>query len=375
MKIGIDKLDFYVPPYYVDMVDLAQARGVDPDKYMIGLGQRQMAVTTSSQDVLTLAANAAQKILSKEDKQKIGMVIVGTESAVDESKATAINLHHLLGIQPFARAFDIKEACYGATAAVLMARDYVRSHPDEKVLVVASDIARYGLNTAGEATQGAGAVAMLICQNPQILELEEESLALTEDIYDFWRPQGEAYPRVDGKLSNETYMVSFSKVWTEYKNRYGQTFSDFSALAFHTPYTRMGLKALQPVIAGEDEEKKILENYQMSISYAKQVGNIYTGSLWLALISLLDAVKFDKGDRVGLFSYGSGAVAEFLVGKMVEGYTRSLDMEAHRHLLDNRKKLTVAEYEQIYQEKELAPAEIPYSLIENKNGVRKYAFD
>ena len=66
---------------------------------------------------MTFAANAAEAILTKEDKEAIDMVIVGTESSIDESKAAAVVLHRLMGIQPFARSFEIKEACYGATAA------------------------------------------------------------------------------------------------------------------------------------------------------------------------------------------------------------------------------------------------------------------
>ena len=40
------------------------------------------------------------------------MVIVATESAIDNAKAAAVQIHNLLGIQPFARRFEMKEACY-----------------------------------------------------------------------------------------------------------------------------------------------------------------------------------------------------------------------------------------------------------------------
>ena len=45
MNVGIDKINFFVPPYYIDMVDLAHAREVDPNKFTIGIGQDQMAVS------------------------------------------------------------------------------------------------------------------------------------------------------------------------------------------------------------------------------------------------------------------------------------------------------------------------------------------
>ena len=43
MNIGIEALSFYVPRYYLDLAALAAARGVNVDKYYIGLGQEKMA--------------------------------------------------------------------------------------------------------------------------------------------------------------------------------------------------------------------------------------------------------------------------------------------------------------------------------------------
>ncbi|PTK37009.1 hydroxymethylglutaryl-CoA synthase, partial [Staphylococcus nepalensis] len=105
MTIGIDQLNFYIPNFYVDMADLAEARNVDPNKFLIGIGQTEMAVSPVSQDIVTMGANAAQPILTEQDKKDITMVIVATESAIDSAKASAVQIHHLLGIQPFARCF------------------------------------------------------------------------------------------------------------------------------------------------------------------------------------------------------------------------------------------------------------------------------
>ncbi len=67
MNVGIDKIDFFVPPYFIDMTDLALARQVDPNKFHIGIGQDQMAVNPKSQDIITFAANACHSILSEEE--------------------------------------------------------------------------------------------------------------------------------------------------------------------------------------------------------------------------------------------------------------------------------------------------------------------
>lgn len=352
MTIGIDKISFFVPPYYVDMTDLALARGVDPNKFHIGIGQDKMAVNKKTQDIVTFAANAAKNIITKEDQAQIDMVIVGTESGIDESKASAVVLHRLLGIQPFARAFEIKEACYAGTAALQYAVAHIQSHPESKVLVVASDIAKYGLASGGEPTQGAGAVAMIVSANPRILELNDDSVALTQDIYDFWRPVGHDYPMVDGQLSNETYIQAFQKVWNEYQERYKKTLADFAALAFHIPYTKMGKKALLAAMDTEsaEEQERILTKYEASIIYSRQVGNLYTGSLYLGLISLLENGQLNAGDQIGLFSYGSGAVAEFFSGKLVENYQEYLLTELHQKQLEAREKLSISVYEEIFND-------------------------
>ena len=188
MKIGIDKIGFATAQYVLNMDDLAESRYVDPDKYSKGLLLNNLSITPVNDDIVTLGASAAESILSEEDKNTIDMIIVATESSVDQSKAASTYIHSLLGIQPFARSIEMKEACYGATAALDYARLHVQKHPESKVLVIASDVARYGVNTPGEPTQGAGSVAMLISKDPRILLLNDNSVAQTRDIMDFWRP-------------------------------------------------------------------------------------------------------------------------------------------------------------------------------------------
>lgn len=381
MNVGIDKISFFVPNYYVDMTDLALARNEDPNKFLIGIGQDQMAVAPVSEDIITFAANAAEKILTEADKDAIDMVIVGTESSVDESKAAAVILHRLLGIQEFARAFEIKQACYGGTAGLMMAKNHILQHPDKKVLVIAADIAKYGLNTGGEVTQGAGAVAMLISAEPRLLQLHDDNVTLTQDIYDFWRPFGEDYPTVEGKLSNETYIGAFEKVWQRYLAVNQASLQDFAALAFHIPYTKMGKKALLAGLATETEaeQTRILARYEESIAYSRRVGNLYTGSLYLGLISLLEnSQELAAGDRIGLFSYGSGAVSEFFSGTLLPDYQNQLYPDYHQALLDQRQRLTIPEYEAMFSEKITSETDktftdpVPFSIKKVSGKIRYY---
>ena len=350
MKIGIDKIGFAFPEFVLDLADLAAARNVDPNKFKIGLLQSEMAVTPVTQDIVTLGAQAAASILTEEDKQAIDMVIVGTESSVDQSKAAAVVIHSLLGIQPFARSIEMKEACYGATAGLSLAKTHIAQNPDSKVLVIASDIAKYGIASGGEPTQGAGAVAMLVTADPSILVLNSDNVCQTRDIYDFWRPNDDKYPRVDGKYSTEQYTDCLTTTFDYYKKKTGKDLEDFAAMCLHIPFPKQGLKGLRAIAANEDTLTRLTDRFYEAIIYNQVVGNIYTGSIFLSFLSLLEnSQALTAGDEILFYSYGSGAVCEIFSGRLVEGYQAYLQ-ENRMADLNQRTKLSVEEYEKIFFE-------------------------
>lgn len=352
MAIGIDKIGMYTPNQYMDLVTLAKARGVDPDKFTIGIGQDQMAVAPLSQDTVSMGANAAAKILTASDKAAIDLVVLGTETGVDHSKAGALYIHRLLGLNSKARVIEIKEACYGATAGLQFAKAHLLQNPQAKALVIGADIARYGLKSSGEVTQGAGAVAMLITANPRILALDLHSSYYSQDIDDFWRPLDHKTALVDGQYSNQAYIESFGIVFHDYLEATGLTVADFTALTYHLPYTKMGLKAMRQLFPEMSAEKQadLTAHYQQETRYSRQIGNIYTGSLYLALLSLLNHdAHLQAGDRIGLYSYGSGAVAEFFSGTLQPGYAQQLDPAYYQSMLDKRDSLSLQDYEALFE--------------------------
>ncbi|WP_421409885.1 hydroxymethylglutaryl-CoA synthase [Streptococcus suis] len=382
MNIGIDKIGFAAPDYVLDLADLAQARNVDPNKFKIGLLQSEMAVAPVTQDIISLGARAAEAILTEEDKQTIDMVIVGTESSVDQSKAAAVTIHGLLGIQPFARSIEMKEACYGATAGLSLAKSHIAQFPESKVLVIASDIAKYGVASGGEPTQGAGAVAMLVTANPRILVLNNDNVCQTRDIYDFWRPNYDKYPRVDGKFSTEQYTDCLTTTFDYYQQKTGKTLNDFGAMCLHIPFSKQGLKGLQAITQDAETLERLTERFQEAIIYNKVVGNIYTGSIFLSLLSLLENSRaLETGDQILFYSYGSGAVCEIFSGQLVEGYRDHLQ-ENRLEQLNQRTKLSVKEYEQVFFEEitldetgsslDLPEDQTPFALIKVDNHKRIY---
>lgn len=384
LAVGIDRISFATPHYYLNLTDLANARGIDPNKFTIGIGQSEQSVPPNHQDIVTLAAQAALPLLPHIDSNRLKMLIVGTESGVDASKSSALYVQNLLKLTPWVRSIEVKEACYGGTAALMMACDYVRAHAekDPQVLVIASDIARYGLATPGEVTQGAGAVAMLVSANPHVLKINDDSVVKSADIQDFWRPVYQDTALARGKFSTEQYIEFFCDVWQKYCAQNDCNFNDFAGLCFHLPYTKMGLKALKAAMdtcdnacayscdntcnaanLSESSRNRLLSRYEISTKYSRRVGNIYTGSLYLGLLSLLelDGLELDgcthenselpplkSGDKIGLFSYGSGAVGEFFSATLVPGFKDALFAREHADMLDSRVRLSVADYEAMF---------------------------
>ncbi|WP_425664117.1 hydroxymethylglutaryl-CoA synthase family protein [Gardnerella piotii] len=453
-KVGIDRITFATPNCYLSMKDLAIARGIDPNKFTIGIGQSQQAVPPNHQDIVTLGAQAALPLMPYIDSNRLKMVIVGTESGVDASKSSALYIHKLLNLSEWVRCVEVKEACYGGTAALMMARDYVLAHPGAQVLVIAADIARYGVGTPGEVTQGAGAVAMLVSENPRVLQINDDSVVKSAEIQDFWRPVYQSTALARGKFSTEQYIRMFCYVWQKYSAENDCNFNDFEAICFHLPYTKMGLKALRAGFEANsgvshtcdgvshtndgasttcDTRERLLARYQDSTQYSRRIGNIYTGSLYLGLISLLDydyfrnfddssvngnpsepacdssAITCDSseyacdsseyacdssavacdfpsathpnesplhpypllpGQKIGLFSYGSGAVAEFFSATLVPEWRSALFSNQHIKTLNNRTQLSVSQYEEMFNSAAPYSPQDFVSSQENRSGAR-----
>ena len=375
-RVGIDAMAFHGPECYIDMEDLARARGVAPEKFTQGIGQRQMAVATPCEDTVTLAAVAGQRALAEFDidPDEIGTLIVGTETGVDHSKPVAVYVHDLLGLSSTCRTFETKHACYGAMAGLTSASDWILAGRarGRKALIIASDIARYGIGTPGEPTQGAGAVAMVVAPNPRLLTLHTELEGdYTRQVMDFWRPLYSKYAFADGHYSIECYLEALSSCWQDAATKAGGRYDSFAietleACFYHVPFTRMAKKAHfrhWEVEQGQAIDPDSSLASEVSVSYRERVepwlslnaavGNIYTGSLFLSIMDFLRQLTIEREQRpVSLFSYGSGCGAAFSVASPSSGaseYRGAIDPAGH---LAERRRLTIEDYEALQEASE-----------------------
>lgn len=354
VKVGIDTLAIYISHYSLDLATLANARGIDPDKYYVGLGQRTMSVPPPGEDIVTMAANAGKQVIRDIDPNEIEMILFATESGIDQSKAAGIYIHDLLDLPPRCRVVELKQACYAGTAALQLSQPFLRENPDKKVLLVASDIARYGLGTPGESSQGCGAIAIILSANPRILALEPEYGIVTENVMDFWRPNYLHEALVEGKYSSKLYLTMLEKSWEQYQGISGRGFTDHAFYCYHTPVPRLVEKAHHSMLKFNGyehlSEDVCAKQINDSLEYGRKIGNSYTASLYVGLASLLDLANEDlTNKRIGFYSYGSGCVAEYFSGVVQPGYHNALHTEYHADLFAARTSLSYDEYVEFYK--------------------------
>jgi hydroxymethylglutaryl-CoA synthase len=353
LKVGIDAMSFYTPHYYLDLQILATARGVDVNKFYVGLGQKKMAVLPPDEDVVTMAADAGYRVLRDIDVNDIELLLFATESAIDQSKAAGIFVHNLLKLPSRCRVLELKQACYSATAGLQMALAMLRQRPEKKVLLIASDIAKYGLNTSGESSQGGGAVAMLLSVDPRLIEIEPEAGFYTEDVMDFWRPNYREEALVEGKYSCELYLKLVQRTWEQYAQLSKRTISDHARFCYHVPVPKLVEKAHQCLLKFNGlpklSDQELEEQLGPTLQYGRITGNCYTAALYLSLISLLENSNQDlTHQRIGFYSYGSGCVGEFFSGVIQPGYQKVLDADYHQTMLSTREAVTLEKYETFY---------------------------
>ena len=306
-------------------------------------GQHAIRILKSWEDTVTMAAMATIRLLRQSEGaiSRLRYLLTGTETGLDGSKALSAYLLGLLrragvDVPPTLSTAQVQHACAGGTVALLsLAALLATGSGDDCGVTVCSDIAHYSAPSSGEITQGAGAVAMLLRKDPRLLEIELGAIGhASKDVDDFFRPLGSRAAVVKGPYSVYCYHSAFRIAFTDYCKRSGQSVRDVlestDLFALHTPFPTMAVRALHNLLAEEtDMDSKEISNYidsrgiRGAVEPLSEIGNIYSGSVFLVLYFLLhqryQAVgEKIAGQRVLICSYGSGytmSVVSAVVGQ------------------------------------------------------------
>jgi 3-hydroxy-3-methylglutaryl CoA synthase len=368
--VGIDDLNLYAGSLAVEAADIAAARGT-PEVDLRRLQLVRRALAPSFEDPVTLAVNAARPLVEAAGHDAFELLIVATESGVDYGKPLSSYVHRHLGLGTRCRNLEVKHACYAATAGLQLATGWLRSSAPrgKKALVIATDMARRLFGDPAEPAEGAGAVALAVAAEPRILALEGRSGHAAREVYDVTRPTP-VLERANAGLSLGAYLDLLEIAWADYRG--GEPISleeHFAYIAYHTPLVPLVEKAHALLVeavredAGREEVRASFERLvRPSLGYCREVGNLYSGSLYAALAGLVDAAPaLASGARVGLYSYGSGSCAEFFsgivgpaarevvaargIGAALAARRRASVAEYEREVLETERGLTAAEFE------------------------------
>ncbi len=358
-RVGIEKITAYPCSMSLDMTELANARGADPAHPIEELMVTSRSVNPTWEDPVTMAVNAANQLLEGEERDSIEMVVVGTESSVDFGKPISTWVQRHAGLGANCRNFETKHACYGGTGGLMAAAHWVASgvRPGKKALVICTDQSRSHLGKPWEYVLGAGATAMLVSAQPEVVEFElGHNGYWTQEISDTYRPTSKhEVGHADTSLFG--YLDALEGSYDSFAERVGEPFeydAYFKKNVYHVPFGGMTFRAHKAMLRRFKRMKtsEARAHWQQktlpSLVYNSQFGGTYTSATFIALMGLIDqSDDLNPGDRISMYSYGSGSCAEFYSLKVGPQARERLAAQRMQERLDARAKLTVERYEEV----------------------------
>jgi len=388
MTTGIDAIAFNIAKLHLPIKTLAKARNIDPDKLEKGLGLLKMTLPDIHQDAVVFGANALTKLITQNniDPAEIARIYVGTESGIDSSKPIGSFLTALMeqkfGEGTFSNCdtVDFTFACIGGVDALQNCLDFIKLNPTKKAIVVTTDIAKYDLESTGEYTQGAGALAILVTANPAIISISNDWAVSTKGVFDFFKPYRtiskqeisgintnepwfdnleaeieihKDQPVFDGQYSNQCYTDRTREAYYRFKeatNTKGSLYNTWESIIMHLPYAYQGrrmfseifaLDADTPLLTGKEDavnyQTKVKEiaksdDYRNFVNQKLQpaepasslIGNLYTGSVFMGFLSALSHFATEgtdiTGKKIGFLAYGSGSKSKVFEGILQKGW-------------------------------------------------------
>lgn len=339
MSIGIVGYGGYVPRYRINAENIGAVWGVDGVARGKGLGIQRKSVPSPDEDVITIAVEAGRRAMkgSGVRGRDIGAVYVGSESHPYAVKPTATIVAEAIGAAPDLTAADYEFACKAGTAAIQTCMGLVSSNMIKYGMAIGADTSQGAPGDALEYSASAGGAAFVIGKDDLIAEINS-TVSYTTDTPDFWRREGQMYPRHAGRFTGEpAYFRHINACANKLFEITGTKPDDYQHAIFHQPNgkfpTRIG-KSMG--FTPEQLEHGLL---------TPVIGNTYSGAVPLGLTNVLDHSK--PGDQIFMISYGSGAGSDgfmLTVTDKIEEYRSTQGWKPLGQLVENYVELDYATY-------------------------------
>lgn len=362
--VGIDRARVYPSSLALGMRELCRARGADEAELREVMMIDERSVNPPWEDPVTMAVNAALPMLTDEDRERIELVLVASESSVDQEKPLSSWVHRYLGLKSSCRNLELKHACYGATAGVRLAASMISAgalRPGARALVISTDQSRTHFGKPWEYVMGCGAAALVVSEEPRLLELEPARFGVyAHEVSDLTRPTSRVETG-NSETSLLSYLSALDGAMEDFLAHEPEPV-DYDACfvkhIYHVPFGGMTLRAHRAALRhfGSSTKSEARASWERktapSLVHNRRMGGTYGASTFVALLGLLDSCpELRAGDRLSMFSYGSGSCAEFYAARLgsdPHAVAREAGLGA---LLDARRSITVREYEECERER------------------------
>jgi hydroxymethylglutaryl-CoA synthase len=297
--VGIITYGVYIPRYRIRVEEIARVWGANAADITGGLGVFEKSVPDMDEDSATIAVEAARNALLRRqiNPKDIGAVYVGSESHPYAVKPTACTVGEAIGATPHMTAADFEFACKAGTAGIQTCMGMVASGMITCGLAIGSDVAQGAPSDALEYTAAAGGAAFVIGRDDPIAVLNH-TCSYTTDTPDFWRREGQNYPRHGGRFTGDPgyfkHVEGATRLLFEQLNKSAK---DYEYAVFHQPNAKFPQKVAR-VLGFKPEQ------IRPGLVVAR-LGNTYSGASPIGLAATLDIAK--PGDRIFVASFGSGA--------------------------------------------------------------------
>lgn len=296
---GIVTYGTHIPRYRITVEEIARVWGANAADVSGGIGVHEKSVPDMDEDTITIAVTAARHALSRRavPPDDIGAVYVGSESHPYAVKPSACTVGEAIGATPAMTAADFEFACKAGTAGIQTCMGLVKSGMIPCGLAIGADAAQSAPGDALEYTAAAGGAAFVIGETDPIATIHQ-TCSFTTDTPDFWRREGQRYPRHGGRFTGEPgYFKHVDGASRMLLERTGLTASDYTYAVFHQPNAKFPRRMAAMLGFSEEQIAPGL--------VVPRLGNTYSGASMVGLAATLDVAR--PGDRIFVTSFGSGA--------------------------------------------------------------------
>lgn len=328
--VGIVGYGAYLPRYRIKTEVIARQWGADPEAVTRGLQLYEKTVPGQDEDTITISVEATKNALRRAqiDPKEIGAVYIGSESHPYAVKPSATILIDALGIGPHVHVASYEFACKAGTEAMYVAYSHVKSGEMNYALGVGADTSQGAPGDALEYSASAGGAAFIMGRDKVVAEILHTH-SYTSDTPDFWRREGEDYPRHGGRFTGDPayfkHIMGAAKALLE-KARMSP--KDFRFAVFHMPNGKFPMEVGKRLgFTKEQIETGWLVPW---------MGNTYSGSSPTGLTAVLDVAR--PGDLIFMVSFGSGAGSDGFIFRVTDEIKNVQDRAPRvRQMLEEKK--------------------------------------